>query len=155
MEELLNSPEYQALLPYLPYLVAAGVLRFTVVIYLCTVSRTALLRIKKENRNIGVNQVWLLLIPFFNIYWNFIMVRRFTDSLNNEFFDRQVAVEENPTERNGYFFAWSFLVYNLPLPLFVGFIAFFISIVMLILYVGKVKEYTKLLVEESTGMDTF
>ena len=148
MEELINSPEYQQLLPYLPYLGTAAVLRIILVITLCIVGKKTLLSIKKENRCVTPDQSWLLLIPFFNIYWNFIYMRRMVDSLNNEFYDRKVAVEENPTEKNGYFFAGTFLVYNFPLPMFVSFVIFFISIVALIVYVAKLNEYKKLLAQE-------
>ena len=155
MEEIINSPEYQQLLPYLPYLLAAGVLRLIIMVYLCMQGRKALLQISKENRNLGPDQVWLLLVPFLNIYWNFVFVRRFTESLNNEFYDRKVAVEENPTQRNGYLFAGSFLVYNFPLPMFVGFVAFVISIVTLILYLAKVNEHKKLLEESNSDRNPF
>ena len=153
MEELLNSPEYQQLLPYLPYLLTAGIVRIAFVLVLCVTGKNTLLLIREENRCVTPNQSWLLLIPFFNIYWNFIYMRRLVDSLNNEFYDRKVAVEENPTEKSGYFFAGSFLVYNFPLPMFVGFVAFIISIIALILYVAKVKEYKKILEQDILPLD--
>ena len=153
MEEIINSPEYQNLLPYLPYLIIAGLFRFVFVIGLCITGKRTLLLIKKENRCITPDQSWLLLIPFFNIYWNFIFMRRLVDSLNNEFYDRQIAVEENPTEKSGYFFAGSFLVYNFPIPMFVGFVAFIVSIIALILYVAKVREYKNLLEQDFANYD--
>lgn len=153
MEEIINSPEYQKLLPYVPYLLTAVFLRLLFVIFLCVSSKKALLLIKEENRCITSGQVWLLLIPFFNIYWNFIFMRRIVDSLNNEFYDRQVAVEENPTEKYGYFFAGTFLVYNFPLPMFVGSVMYILSIVALIIYVAKINEYKKLLEDETLGLE--
>ncbi|MGN0003983.1 MAG: hypothetical protein ACI35V_11160 [Sphingobacterium composti] len=153
MEELINSPEYQRLLPYVPYLLTAVLLRLILVIYLCVVGRNTILLIKEGNRCITSEQVWLLLIPFFNIYWNFVYMRRLVDSLNNEFYDRQIAVEENPTQKSGYFFAGSFLVYNFPLPLFVGFVAYILSIIALVLYIAKVKEYKKLLENDDLDFD--
>jgi hypothetical protein len=148
MEEIINSPEYQKILPYVPYLLTAVFLRLVFVVFLCLFSKNLLLMIKEENRCITSGQVWLLLIPFFNIYWNFIFMRRMVDSLNNEFYDRQIAVEENPTEKYGYFFAGTFLVYNFPLPMFVGFVIYILSIVALIIYVAKINEYKKLLEDE-------
>jgi len=153
MEELINSPEYQKLLPYVPYLLTAVFLRLIFVIYLCLAGKKTLLLIKEENRCITPSQVWLLLIPFFNIYWNFMFMRRMVDSLNNEFYDRQVAVEENPTEKYGYFFAGTFLVYNFPLPIFIGFVVYILSIIALIVYIAKLNEYKKLLEDETLGFN--
>ena len=153
MEEFINSPEYQKLLPYVPYLLTAVFLRLIFVIYLCLAGKKTLLLIKEENRCITPSQVWLLLIPFFNIYWNFMFMRRMVDSLNNEFYDRQVAVEENPTEKYGYFFAGTFLVYNFPLPIFIGFVVYILSIIALIVYIAKLNEYKKLLEDETLGFN--
>lgn len=152
MEEILNSPEFQKLAPYLPYISFAGFLRLAIMINLCISVRSSLLLMREENRCIVPGQVWFLLLPFFNIYWNFIVVRRFTDSLNNEFYDRKVAIEEKPTEKSGYWFAGSFLVYNFPIPLFVSFGAFIIGIITLILYTVKVNEYKKLLMNTPTDV---
>lgn len=144
MEEILNSEQYKAILPYAPYIAIAGLLRIIFIIYLCTITRSTLLMIKKENRCILPGQVWLLLIPFFNIYWNFIVARRMTDSLTNECYDRSLAVEEDPAQKMGYFFAGSFLVYNFPIPMFVGFVIWIISFIALVLYCVKINEYKKL-----------
>jgi len=76
----------------------------------------ALKLVRKENRCILPSQVWFVAMPLFNIYWNFEVVKRMRDSLNNEFYDRQIAAEENPTQRYGRVFAWTFLLVNIPLP---------------------------------------
>ena len=146
MEELLNSEQYKLIAPYLPYFAAAGILRLIVVAFMSYSVKQTLLLMKKENRCILPNQVWFMLVPFLNIYWNFVVVRRLTDSLNNEFFDRKVAVEENPSQSKGYWFAGSFLVFNFPLPLFVGFVAWIVSFICLILYWVKINEFKNLLV---------
>ena len=151
MEEIINRPEFQQLLPYMPYLAIAGILRIILVIILCLVGKRTLLNIRKENRCATPNQSWLLLVPFFNIYWNFAYMRRMVDSLNNEFYDRQVAVEENPTEKYGYFFAGTFLAYNFPLPLFYSFVVFILSIIALVIYIAKVNEYKKILEQAGKG----
>ncbi|GAA4521003.1 MULTISPECIES: hypothetical protein [Sphingobacterium] len=145
MEEILNSPEFQAILPYAPYIFLAFVIRLVLLILFCMMADSTLQLIKEENRCLARGQVWFLLLPFFNIYWNFVVVRRLTDSLNNEFYDRKQAVEENPTQKMGFFFAGTFLVYNFPLPMFIGFVLFILNMVALFLYFLKVKEHRELL----------
>ena len=44
--------------------------------------------IKPENRTIQPNEVWLQLIPVFNLYWQFVVVDRIADSIRNELVDR-------------------------------------------------------------------
>ena len=99
------------------------------------------------------NMVWLLLVPFLNIYWNFVFVRKMTDSFNNEFFDRKIAVEEQPTQRNGYFFAGSFLVFNFPLPMFVNFVCLFLSLIALVIYNAKIREHKRLLQQNPESLN--
>ena len=44
--------------------------------------------IKPENRTIQPNEVWLQLIPVFNLYWQFVVVDKISDSIRNELVDR-------------------------------------------------------------------
>lgn len=153
MEEIINSPEYQKLLPYVPYIQVAFFVRLALEIVLCIISRRTLLQIKEENRCMHVDHVWLILIPLFCIYWNFVFMRRMVDSLNNEFYDRKIAVEENPTQKSGYFFAGTYLVYNFPAPLFIKFVTYILGIVTLFIYTAKIREYKKLLEDETLGLE--
>jgi hypothetical protein len=79
MEELINSPEYQKILPYIYILLSGFILLLFLLIYLSILGRKTLLLIKKENRCVTPEQSWLLLLPFFHIYWNFIFMRRLVD----------------------------------------------------------------------------
>ncbi len=142
MEEFLKSPDFQKLVPYM---ILAFCIQIVIWLLFANTVRTTLKLIKEENRCILPNQAWLVALPFLNIYWNFVVVRRLTDSLNNEFYDRQVAVEENPTQKQGYMYAGGYMVSNIPLPVFVGFIASIIAFVGFILYWFKVYEYKKIL----------
>ena len=63
--------------------------------------RKTLKLVASENRLMTPNQSWLVAIPLVNIYWNFQVATRLRDSLINEFYDRKIAVEENPTFRKG------------------------------------------------------
>jgi hypothetical protein len=53
------------------------------VFYLLTLQR-ALFRVSPWNRLLEPSLVWLGLIPFFNIVWNFYLATRVPDSLRNE-----------------------------------------------------------------------
>jgi hypothetical protein len=57
------------------------------ILYLLTLSK-ALSRCRPANRTMEPGQVWLNLIPLFNIVWQFITVTRVAESLKNEFYDR-------------------------------------------------------------------
>ncbi|WP_312138172.1 hypothetical protein [Sphingobacterium sp.] len=107
--------------------------------------RNTLKLISKENQAILPNQAWFLVIPFFNIYWNFEVARRLSYSLNNEFYDRKIAVEENPSMGAGMTFAWSFLIYNLPFPIFWKMLSMIVSLVYFVTYWFKINQYRSLL----------
>lgn len=124
---------------------AAGAMRIVIWIIFAYTIYSTLKLVKKENRNILPGQVWYVALPLFNIYWNFEVVRRLTDSLNNEFFDRQVEVEERPTQKWGMLFAWTFLISNIPLPLFILTVVFVLHLVYFITYWVKIHEHKVLL----------
>jgi len=145
MNELLNNPEFQKIMPYLPYMIGAAILQIIFWLLLGNSIRTTLLLVRKENRMMSPAQAFLIALPLFNIYWNFMVVRHLRDSLNNEFFDRKVAVDENPTQKEGNIYAWSFLASNIPLPNFIGYITMFSTVIGFILYWVKIIEYKKLL----------
>lgn len=49
---------------------------------------TAFRRCAPENRTQNPEEVWLLLVPFFNIAWHFVTVRRLAESQTKEFEQR-------------------------------------------------------------------
>ena len=51
--------------------------------------QSALERCAPQNRTVSPGQVWLSLIPLFNIVWQFILVARIAESLRREFAARQ------------------------------------------------------------------
>ncbi|MCT1530603.1 hypothetical protein M3B46_06335 [Sphingobacterium daejeonense] len=116
--------------------------------------RSTLKLISKENQAILPNQAWFLVVPFFNIYWNFEVARRLSYSLNNEFFDRKIAVEEDPTFTAGMTYAWSFLIYNFPFPLFWRILGMVVSFVYFITYWFKINQYRVLLLEHNKWLET-
>jgi len=56
-------------------------------LFLMTLSR-CLARCARRNRTIEPGQVWLNLIPLFNLYWMYVTVTKVAESLENEFRDR-------------------------------------------------------------------
>ena len=115
---------------------------------LAFIARTLRL-IAKENQCILPSQAWFLAMPFFNIYWNFEVTRRLTDSLNNEFFDRKIPVDDNPTRKWGMLNAWTFLLMNIPLPSVFLVSLRVVNLVYFVTYWIKINQYRVLLVEHN------
>lgn len=140
--------------PEMKYLVY-GVFIISLVIraiFALTIRKTLLL-IKEENRCLMPSQVWGLVIPLFNIYWNFEVARKLTDSLNNEFYDRKIAVDEDPTLKPGRLYAWLYLAANVPL---ISGMAVYLSIFSLIAFGNywiKIVAFKKLLIKHNELRD--
>lgn len=147
MKELLEDPEFQKLLPLMPYIIAIGVIQLILLLLLGNTIRTTLLLVKRENRLMIPGQAFLIALPLFNIFWNFQVVRHLRDSLINEFYDRKIPVDENPTQKEGSIYAWSYLVRNFPLPSFILYVAMGFNIIGFVMYWRKVLEYKRLLKE--------
>lgn len=63
------------------------------IFYLLTV-RNALWKCSPESRTMSPGNVWLLLIPFFNLGWHFVVVMNLVKSLRNEFERRGFCTAE-------------------------------------------------------------
>lgn len=130
---------------FMQYMIVAGIFRIIIWLFFgYTIYRTLKL-VKKENQCILPSQAWFVALPFFNIYWNFEVVRRLSDSLNNEFYDRQIEAEENPTRRSGMLFAWTFLLSNIPLPPFILVTIGLLHLVYFVTYWVKIVQHRSLL----------
>ncbi|GHE29492.1 hypothetical protein [Sphingobacterium griseoflavum] len=123
----------------------AGAVRIVIWIFFAYTIYSTLKLVKKENQNILPSQAWFVALPLFNIFWNFEVVRRLTDSLNNEFYDRQIEVDERPTQKWGMWFAWTFLISFLPLPMFILIVVSVLHLVYFITYWVKIHEHKVLL----------
>jgi len=55
---------------------------------LCLTLSKALKQCQPENRDLEPGQVWLQLIPIFNLYWNFVTTSKVPSSLKAEFRER-------------------------------------------------------------------
>lgn len=116
-------------------------------IFYANTIRGTLQRVASENRLMTPNQAWLVVVPFFNLYWNFQVATRLSDSLTNEFYDRKIAEEENPGRRAGMFFAWTCLLAAVPFPPFIIITLSLLSFVYFISYWVKINNLRNLLVE--------
>ena len=88
-------------------------------------------------------KVWLLLIPLFNLVWQFVVVSNIAKSLRNEFDRRNVLVpEREPGKVVGM--AMSILTALGIVPV-VGQVAEVIGVICWVVYWTKIKKYSRLL----------
>ncbi len=127
--------------------VAVLLIRLLIWVFYANTIRKTLLLVNEENRLLNPKLAWLLVIPLFNIYWNFVVASRLADSLTNEFYDRKIAEEENPGRATGMLYAWLFLLSNIPLTPFILISIGLLSFVYFIAYWVKMNNFRNILVE--------
>ncbi len=111
-----------------------------VIFFLITLQKTMNV-IAIESRKMSPSSVWLMLIPFFNIVWQFIMVSRIAESIKAECSRLNIPVKENkPTYSSGL--TWNICNFITIIPI-VGALA---ALITWILYWVKVNEYKKLII---------
>jgi hypothetical protein len=111
------------------------------ILFLLTLQKT-LQTISPENRKMPPGNVWLMLIPLFNIVWQFIVVSRIADSLRDECLRLNIPVnEQRPTHAIGLTYCICNIVSGL-IPIF-GPLA---ALTIWIMYWIKVNQYKKLLI---------
>jgi hypothetical protein len=84
------DPDFAALMGPTFLIVMLGVIAVAFIIlifYLLTLSK-ALSRCRPRNRTMEPGQVWLMLIPLFNIVWQFFIVNRVPQSIAREYRSR-------------------------------------------------------------------
>ncbi|SFC01535.1 hypothetical protein SAMN05421747_10396 [Parapedobacter composti] len=142
--------DYENITPQMIQLAVAVLLvRLVVWAFYANTIRKTLLLIAPENRLMTPRMAWLVIIPIFNIYWNFEVASRMADSLTNEFYDRKIAEEENPGRATGRWYAWLFLASNIPLSPFIVFLSALGSLAYFIVYWVKINNFRNLLVEHN------
>lgn len=114
-----------------------------VIFYLITLQKT-LEAIIPENRKLPPPQVWLLLIPLFNLIWQFVTVNSISDSIKAECYRLNVPVKEDrPTFNIGQ--AKNVLSLCGLIPV-IGAVFTLASVVCWIIYWIKVNEYKNLII---------
>lgn len=74
-------------------LILLAIFLIPTIFYIITLQK-ALRRCAPENQAMPPDNVWLLLIPLFNIVWRFIVVTNMAKSLAAEFRSREIIVDE-------------------------------------------------------------
>lgn len=110
------------------------------VFFLLTLQRTMNV-VSPQNRKMPPSNVWLMLIPVFNIVWQFIMVDKIAESIMEECAHLNITTKERkPTYNAGL--AWN--ICNL--LSFIPALGVIASVVTFILYWVKVNELKSLMI---------
>ena len=104
------------------------------VLFVLTLQK-ALQRCAPQNRTITPGSAWLMLIPVFNLVWDFILVSQVSATLEREFRERNIPVEPSPGKNVGL--AWCILSVGALIPL-LGILSVLAAIVCWILYWVKI-----------------
>ncbi len=106
-----QPPEWVPLIPLilLAVIILTALLLVPMIFYMLTL-QTALQRCSPECRAMAPGLVWLLLIPFFHIVWNFLVVINVAKSLGAEFRKRGIPAEPAPGQTLGIIMAVTALI---------------------------------------------
>ncbi len=126
-------------------LLVVGASMFIISAFYAYTIQGLLKKVTPENRFMEPAQAWLVLIPIFNIYWNFVIATRVSNSLTNEFFDRKIAEEEDPGRLAGVRYAVLFLLSLFPFPGIIALTFSLLSLVYFIAYWVKLNNFKMLL----------
>ena len=114
------------------------------IFFIITLQNT-LKAISPENGKMPFANVWLLCIPIFNFYWQFIVVNKIAQSIAIECKRLEIPLKENkPTYRLGLSWSICYLLFLIPL---IKLYASIILIITWIIYWIKVNQYRKLIIK--------
>lgn len=123
------------------------------ILFLITLQNTLKL-VSPENRAMEPGQVWLALIPLFNLYWHFVIASKMAESLAREFKKREVPLDDHePGKSIGQMYAVLSLVTWIPV---LGYLASLAAIICGIVYWVKIYNYKqKLDVLDVPALDNY
>ena len=127
---------YEAVLIVIAFLCFIGLVVMS--FFVLTLQR-ALARCEPSIRTMSPGQVWMLLIPIFNLAWIFVVVNALADSLHREYTRRGIPVVPSPGKTMGYAYAILTVVSAIP---FVGMLTGLIAFVCWILYWVEIAKYS-------------
>ena len=81
-------------LEWLMVFACMGIIFILPLIFFIITLQNALLAVSPHNRKMPAGNVWLLLIPVFNIVWLFLVVGNIADSYRSEFMERNIPSDE-------------------------------------------------------------
>lgn len=129
---------FEVVLPLVCF-VTIVVLSVVLLVSFLSVLRRALRRVSPENRRMSPGQVWLNLVPVFNLVWCTVTVERVAESLRNEFQTRQM---HGPNETYGRNRGLTLLALLASGVLFYpAFITYPLALVYAILYWRQIERY--------------
>jgi len=126
-----------ALIAFLPIL--AAIVLLPTIFFLLTLQK-ALSRCEPGSRTMVPGQVWLCLVPVFNLIWTFFVVNAISDSLHREFTRRGMAEEPQPGRSLGMALAILAVISVVPI---LGFVTGVAALVCWILYWIKIAGYSE------------
>lgn len=113
------------------------------IFFLLTLQRT-FDEISPENSLLPSAQVWLALIPFFGLIWQFVIVIKMADSLQMEFKKKNIEIKEL---RPGYNIGLVYcILYACTIIPFFGFLTGFAGFICWIIYWVNINDYRNMLV---------
>ena len=130
-------------------LIITMVIYYTVLAFYCRTIKKTLDLIAEENRFLTPRSAWLAIIPIFNIYWNFVIASRLSDSLTNEFYDRKIPEEEFPGKVTGTTYAVLIALANFPVSQELSLLTGLFSFYFFIRYWIKIDNFRTLLKEHN------
>jgi hypothetical protein len=117
------------------------------IFYILTLQR-AISRCAPHNRATSPESAWLLLIPFFNMVWQFILYPRISETLEREFRQRNLPIEPQPLRTLGLAVAILHVCWIIPVVhIFTG----IAGIICWIFYWVKVSDYSNQLIAQPVG----
>jgi hypothetical protein len=123
---------------FLIVLISGFICLIPAIFFILTMQR-ALQRCAPENRTMTPGSTWLLLIPLFNLVWDFILVSQMAASLEREFKQRNIPVEPLPGKNVGL--AWCILTICCIVPV-LGIFSGLAALVCWILYWVKIAGFS-------------
>lgn len=109
------------------------------ILYILTLSN-ALNKCSPASRTMQPGTMWLLLIPLFNIVWNFLVVSGMAQSLGNEFRARNIMAEPEPGKSLGMAMCICAACGIIPI---LGILTSLVSLVLWIMYWSKITGFSR------------
>ena len=108
------------------------------IFYLLTL-QNALQRCQPQNRFLSPGNVWLLLIPIFHAFWNFVIVINISKSIGSEIKDREIMGPPYPGKGVGLAMCILHILVIIPV---IGIISGIISFICWIVYWATIAGYS-------------
>ena len=120
-----------------------------VAVFYCLTLSKALKQVRPELREMEPGQVWLYFIPFFNLYWIFVIASKVPASLKAEFYERGIGKRGDDYGANiGKWYAICTIASIVP---FIGGCFGLVGLVMWIMFWVKIAGYSKELQQDAGG----